>query len=38
MGNDVPFFWFLDGDFLTFVVVCLMGYGLWQLVTAFWRR
>ncbi len=32
MGNDVPFFWFLDPGFLTFFAVCAAGYGIWKLI------
>ncbi len=32
MGNDVPFFWFLDPGFLAFAAVCAAGWGVFKLI------
>ena len=35
MGNNVPFFWFLDPNFLTFCAICGVGYGIWKVIDHF---
>jgi hypothetical protein len=33
MGNDVPFFWFLDPAFLIFAGIAFVGYVVWKAIS-----
>lgn len=31
-ANDVPFFYILDPSFLAFLMILVIGYGIWRLI------